>query len=197
MNLTEQQIKSIQNKIVKVKKALTSDKRRWGGFYDDSRGLRYLPPQYYLKLQDYSGALRYFNWFNKKFPDDSGYPDFLFEWVITLFYKGKIKEAEQKAITAHLSNKYYFNKFFNKPTLRTQEKHFSNWETSEMIDFVYSSTQEQFSEFARWLEQFVASEKFATLVLKYNELEKQLSKEDTVFGRSEIRSQMNKIQYGE
>jgi len=94
--MTDRQIKSVQTKIDKIKKALAADKRRWGGQYDDSRGLRYLPPELYLKIQDYSGALKYFNWFNKNFPDDCGYPDFMFEWTITLFYNSKLKDAEKK-----------------------------------------------------------------------------------------------------
>lgn len=49
-------------------------------------------------MQDYSGALRYFNWFNRIFPEDSGFPVFLFEWAISLFKKGKIENAEDKII---------------------------------------------------------------------------------------------------
>ena len=63
--MTPKQIERIQNKIVKIKRALAADKRRWGGYYDDSRGLRYLAPEQYIKIRDYKGALRYFNWFNK------------------------------------------------------------------------------------------------------------------------------------
>lgn len=38
--------------------------------------------------------MKYLNWFNKNFPDDSGFPDFLFEWTLILYQKGKLKEAE-------------------------------------------------------------------------------------------------------
>lgn len=85
--MTLKQREQVAIKIAKIKKALAADKKRWGGFYDDSRGLRYLVPELSLKIQDYSGAQRYFNWFNKNFPEDSGYPVFLFEWAITLFKK--------------------------------------------------------------------------------------------------------------
>ncbi|GHT58970.1 hypothetical protein AGMMS50239_04590 [Bacteroidia bacterium] len=198
MNLTERQIKSIQAKIQRIKKALADDKKHWGGQYHDGRGLRYLPPEQYLKLQDYSGAQRYFNWFHKNFPDDSGYPDFLFEWTITLFYCGKLKEAEKKAITTHLSNQYYFDKYFNKPIVRLEKRHYSNLEYQEMAEsFAYTSTQEHLAEFTKWLEQFVKSDKFTTIVTQYNELEEQLSKESDVPRRSKMINQMHKIKYSE
>lgn len=94
--MTPKQKERIQLKIAKIKKELAADKKRWGGYYDDSRGLRYLPPELYLKIQDYSGALRYFNWFHKNFPDDSGYPVFLFEWAITRFKKGRKCKPDRK-----------------------------------------------------------------------------------------------------
>ena len=53
--MAPKQIEKIQNKIAKIKRALAADKRQWG-CYDDSRGLRYLPPALYLKLQDYRGG---------------------------------------------------------------------------------------------------------------------------------------------
>ncbi|MBS1737824.1 MAG: hypothetical protein JSS98_14660 [Bacteroidetes bacterium] len=194
--MTERQIKSIQTKILRIKKALADDKRRWGGQYHDGRGLRYLPPEQYLRLQDYSGAQRYFNWFHKNFPDDSGYPDFLFEWTITLFYSRKIKEAENKAIQTHFSNQHYFDKFFNKPIIRLDKRHHSHWDYPEMTEnFAYSSTQEHLAEFTNWLEQFVKSDKFTTSVIKYNKLEEQLSNESDVQCRSIIIEQMHKIKY--
>ncbi|MBK6877118.1 MAG: hypothetical protein IPG99_11910 [Ignavibacteria bacterium] len=38
-----------------------------GAAYDDSGGIRYLPPRYYIQLENFSGGLRYMNWFNKNF----------------------------------------------------------------------------------------------------------------------------------
>jgi hypothetical protein len=184
MNLTERKIKSIQTKIQRIKKALADDKKEWGGFYDDSRGLRYIPPQLYLEIQDYSGAKRYFNWFHKNFPDDACYPDFLFEWTITLFYCKKVKEAENKAIETFISGQEYFDMYFNKSILNSNK-------TLEKI--AYSSTQEELVEFSNWLERFIVSEKYINAVDKYNEFKKQLSEEDDVDLRWEIIKKKNNI----
>ena len=42
------------------------------GDYDDSAGLRYIIPELYFRIRDYKGALVYFRWFSKAFPDDIG-----------------------------------------------------------------------------------------------------------------------------
>ena len=64
--MTPKQAEKLRDKILKIKRALSADKRRWGGVYDDSRGLRYLHPEIFLRLQDYTGALKYFKWFNNR-----------------------------------------------------------------------------------------------------------------------------------
>ena len=57
--MTEKQQERIRTKIKNIKLALADDKKRWGGEYDDSRGLRYAPPLLYIQLADFSGGLRY------------------------------------------------------------------------------------------------------------------------------------------
>jgi hypothetical protein len=57
--MTPKQEDRIRTKIKRIKAELAADKKRWEGYYDDSRGLRYLLPALYLKLEDYSGGLRY------------------------------------------------------------------------------------------------------------------------------------------
>ena len=85
--MTPKQSQRLIKKIADIKRALAAEKRKFGG-YDDSRGLRYLPTRYYLQLADYKGGLAYTRWFAKTFPDDIGFPDFLFEWAVLLFKVG-------------------------------------------------------------------------------------------------------------
>lgn len=159
--MTPKQKERIQLKIAKIKKELAADKKRWGGFYDDSRGLRYLPPELYLKIQDYSGALRYFNWFHKNFPDDSGYPVFLFEWIITLFKKGKIKEAKAKTLQTDLANSWIVPAFLQVDNSRPPAKTFSNWQTQDVAEEMgYSKNDPVLADFTSWLNDFVRSAEF-------------------------------------
>jgi hypothetical protein len=192
--MTERQIKVIRTKIDQIKKALAADKKQWGGQYHDGRGLRYLPPQYFLKLADYSGALRYFNWFNKNFPDDIGYPDFLFEWTITLFYCGKLKEAEKMAFNTFLQNAYYFDSYFDYSIVLHDKVHGSNWQSPEITDgFIYSHTQTQLTEFSNWLRQVIQSEKFQKAMNAYLEIEKQLNVVPVGPQRSELVRQLGDL----
>lgn len=162
--MTPKQIERIQIKIAKIRKELAADKKRWGGFYDDSRGLRYLPPELYLRIQDYSGALRYFNWFHKNFPDDSGYPVFLFEWAITLFKKGKIKEAKAKTIQTDRANSWIIPAFLQVENSRPPAKMFSNWQTVDIAEEMgYSKNDAELADFAEWLSDFVRSAEFTGL----------------------------------
>lgn len=159
--MTPKQAERIKTKITKIKKELAADKRRWGSFYDDSRGLRYLPPALYIKLGDYSGAKRYFNWFAKNFPDDMGYPIFLFEWTITLFKTRKKAQAEQMALETYRANTYLFDAFLQRPPHGRSIREWSNWASKELAaDLPYSETDKELTDFAKWLEALMDSKTF-------------------------------------
>lgn len=186
--MTPKQEERIKNKIVKIKKALAADKKFWHGYYHDGQGLRYLPPKFYIQLGDYSGGLRYLNWFNKNFPDDSGFPDFLFEWTIILFKTGRTKEAERKAFKTFTSNTYLFDKFFDREITKVEKLEISNLEVAEFaIDyFNYSNKQENLLDFAEWLKKVTQTEKFSTLMNKFIEIQKQLKYENNHKTRKEL-----------
>ena len=176
--MTPKQAEKLRDKTLKIKRALAADKRRWGGVYDDSRGLRYLPPEIFLRLQDYTGALKYFNWFSKNFPDDSGYPIFLFEWTITLFKTGKLKDAERKALKTFLSNTYLFDKFLDKQNLDLNRQEDSNWEYASLAENLhYKNTQTELQDFADWLSKFIASDPFYKVANEFIEIEHKLKTE--------------------
>jgi hypothetical protein len=177
--MTEKQAERLKKKIKRIKLDLAADKREWGGFYDDSRGLRYVPPQYYVKLGDYDGGLKYFRWFNKNFPDDIGFPDFLFECTIILFKTGKIKEAEKKAFETYCRNSYIFAKFFDRPIVPFNKYESSNSDGPEYTDhFIYSSQLHALADFSEWLDNHTKTVKFKTACEKYVEIFTQLKTED-------------------
>jgi len=158
--MTPKQIERIQKKIKAIRKAIYDEKRLWGG-YHDGRGLRYLPPQYYLKIPDYKGGLTYFRWFNKNFPDDGGGSEFLFEWTIILFKNGKLKDAESKAILSYFSNEYLFDKFFERPIIPLKHHKDSDFYKIGFAEYLtYSHNQSELHDFATWLADFEKSERF-------------------------------------
>ena len=173
--MTDRQKEIVKFKISQIKKALSADKREWGGYYRDGAGYRYLQPGLYIQLQDYKGSLRYFKWFQKNFPDDTGYPIFLFEWTITLYKTGNLKLAEKKAFETFMSNTYLFDKFFKKEFLEFEKWEGSNWEMPETADYLhYVSTEDNLLDFSNWLNGFLKSKLFYEGANQFIEIQKQL-----------------------
>jgi hypothetical protein len=175
--MTEKQKEKILIKIANIRTILANERKRYGG-YDDSRGLRYQPTALYIKIGDYAGGLTYLRWFNKNFPDDSGFPDFLFEWTIILFYCGKLKDAQQKAFKTFCSNTYLFDKFFGTPIVPIEKQEHSNADIPEFTAYLqYVHTQPELSDFANWLADLVASAKFQMLKQKFIDVQVRLKTE--------------------
>ena len=192
--MTEKQIERVKLKIDKYKKALAADKRNWGGSYHDGQGIRYVIPAEFIKIADYKGALRYFNWFEKNFPDDSGYPIMLFEWTFTLFKCGKIAAAEKKAYNTFFSNTYLFDKFLGKEPLQLDKNENSNWANKSLVDhFTYSNKNTEFVEFGEWLETILQSRKFLDKVNKFIEISRQLKIEPVGKKRNNLIKRLYKI----
>jgi hypothetical protein len=167
-SMTSRQREKLKLKIKKIKSELAADKRRWGGFYDDSRGLRYLPPALYIKLEDYTGALRYFNWFAKNFPDDIGFPEFIFEWTFVLYQRGRTKEAEKKAFDCFCSNTYLLDHFLGNRVTPIDKDELSNLDRPEYLQhFNYSVRQKAFADFGEWLAEITWTEKFLQAAESY------------------------------
>ena len=175
--MTKKQIERAKKKIADIKRTLAAEKRKFG-WYDDGRGLRYLPTKYFIQLADYSGGLTYTKWFDKNFPDDSGFPEFLFEWTIILFKTGKTKEAEKKAFQTFCSNPYWFDKFFGRPIMPLDMWHSSNLTRPDYTEALeYSNGQADLADFSHWLDSFVSTDDFINRSTKYVDIYKRLKTE--------------------
>lgn len=185
--MTPKQIERVKTKIKRIKAALAADKKHWGGFYHDGQGLRYIPPQLYLQIDDYSGGLRYFNWFDKNFSDDSCYPDFLFEWTIILFKTNRIKEAEKKAFELFCSDTKQFFKIDgqNNSTISDQEL-----AESYIIEL---KNKNCLSDFKTWFDKLTTSVKFLHLCTKYIDIKKQLYTEQDDEKASYLSQQLEQL----
>lgn len=172
--MTPKQTERLRKKIMTIRRTLAAEKRKFG-CYDDGRGLRYLPTKYYIQLADYKGGLTYTRWFQKNFPDDCGFPDFLFEWTILLFKTGKRKDAEEKAFQTFCSNTYLFDHFFGKPIVPVEKWEGSNLEAPEFSTSIgYTSGQADLADFSTWLESWLSSPDFYARSTKFIEIQKRL-----------------------
>ncbi|MCX6309898.1 MAG: hypothetical protein NTY32_14125 [Bacteroidia bacterium] len=157
--MTEKQIERIRARIAQVKRALAADKKEWGGYYHDGSGIRYMCPGLYLKIRDFKGALNYFRWFEKIFPEDICYGEFYVEWAITLFESGRLVEAGQKVVEGYERDSTIWNKFLNKKlTLEdeTVDPQLKTWLAVQQLN--YSASEAVWNEFAIWLEGFLTAE---------------------------------------
>ena len=194
MKLTPKKEERLRKKIKKYRSHLTAEKRRFG-FFDDSSGVRYLLPAIYIQLEDYKGGLTYLRWFNKNFPDDVGYPIFLFEWALILYKVGKLKDAELKIIQTFFENSYLLDKFFGRAVKALEKYEYSNWSTVELTKyFEYSSSQEEFEDFSDWLNNVEQSESFRKTRDRFIELERQLLVEKNTDKRGKILEEIRFLQ---
>lgn len=176
--MTPKQAERLKKKIADIKRALAAEKRTFGG-YDDSRGLRYLPTRYYLQLGDYRGGLNYTRWFAKAFPDDAGFPDFLFEWTVLLFKAGKLGEAQGKAWQTFCANTYVLHKFLGRPIQPLAKDEGWAYAGVGLVDyFSYSSQQAELLDFSLWLDEFLSSEAFISRRAHYMALYERLDTEE-------------------
>jgi hypothetical protein len=150
--MTPHQTEKLKKKIADIKRILAAEKRKFGA-YDDSRGLRYLPAGYFVQLGDYKGGLAYLKWFYRNFPDDGGFPEFLFESTILLFKTGRLKEAANTAFQTFCSNPYWIDRFLSRPVIPVDTWHSSNLTKIEYTQgLIYTSIQPDLLDFSEWLQ---------------------------------------------
>ena len=152
--MTDKQKQKVRAKIHKLRRTLTDEKRKFGWF-DDSRGLRYLPTSLYVKISDYDAGLKYLKWFNKNFPDDIGFPEFLFESTVILFKTGNIKAAERYALKTYFSNTFIIDKYFSKEPEKADKKVSISFQLADYVkNFNYPHGEDEFlQEFSDWLSK--------------------------------------------
>ena len=192
--MTDKQIEKAKEKIKKYKKALAADKKFWGGEYHDGQGIRYVIPEQFIKIKDYKGGQRYLNWFDKNFPDDSGFPIFLFECTFILFKCNKLLKAEIKAHQTFFSNTYLFDKFLGNEALQLDKNESSSWEFKSLVEhFPYSKAHAEFIDFATWIEKVLSTRIFLNKANEFIEIETELKNEPICKKRTELVNRLSAI----
>ena len=184
--MTERQIEKIKSKIKSLRAGLAAEKRKHGG-YDDSRGARYHITELYMKIQDYKGAYRYFNWFEKEFDDDICYPYFTLAWSMTLQMHKKQDKAIQKLYKTAFLNTYIIDLLCDKiPNQIDKEENFP----TEPLSYAYKALDDCkgliTQDFKDWMLRISESQEFKDNLDKYISIQKLLKDDDTKELRSEL-----------
>ena len=184
--MTEKQIEKIKKKIKVCRARLATEKRMFGD-YDDSQGLRYYIPELYLKIKDFKGALVYFRWFSKAFPDDIGYPDFNLFWSATLFENNKISDAIKKAYATAFSNTYFLDLISGRDPVQIDKSEPIGFETLDYAKSAYEDCIEDITqEFQVWISNLSELDEFKTNVNKFISLQKLIKDEPSGQLRTEL-----------
>ncbi len=192
--MTPKQVDRLNKKIADIKKILATEKRKFG-CYDDSRGLRYLPTRYFIELGDFAGGVAYLNWFNRNFPDDCGFPEFLFESAIVLFKTGRPKEAASAAFRTFCSNPYWIDRFLGRPLTPLDMWHSSNLTQLEYTQaLTYSSDQPDLVDFSAWLRELVSTDNFSRRSNRYIEIYRELKTEPDFERRSRLVEEASQLE---
>jgi hypothetical protein len=184
--MTDKQIEKIKGDIRSLRAKLSAEKRLHGA-YDDSRGFRYIIPDLYLQIKDYKGAYRYFNWYEKEFENDFGFPDFNLAWTITLFKNKKYDLAVKKAYSTAFSNTYLFDLIFDNKPLRINKSETINCETLDFVLEIEKYWRRMLPpDFIDWLKSITSQPDFKRIITDYIDIKRLIEKETNEDKRMEL-----------
>jgi hypothetical protein len=191
--MTEKEIEKIKNSIKVYKSRLAGEKKRFGGYFDNG-GVRYIIPELYIQLSDYKGALSYFNWFEKEFPDDSGFPFFDLLWSFTYFKNKREKDAIHLAYRTAFSNIYVIDLLCNNPVTINDPSHPGDFEYAKQL----TEWCEKFltKDFKQWLCMLNETEEFKSNMNKFISLQKLIDDESLSESQSDLIDEAEKLERG-
>lgn len=187
--------KGIQSRIKNYEDYLKYEKRTYGGFIDGG-GVRYMIGPLYVLMGDFTGALKAFRLFKRRFPDDSGEPFHNLQWALALYKSEKYKEAEAKLINTMFSNLYLVPYIFGEDIPPYEFQHFSNFEEKDTIEYL----PEEFlnlwdDESKEWAKSVYYKPETIQLREKYIDLKTLLTKEPVGKKRSELVNELSNLKY--
>lgn len=185
--------KRLRARATRLKRALASEKRRYGGF-DDSSGKRYRIGPLFALAGDLKEALAHFNWFEKQFPDDVGEPMHCLWWALALCRSGDLENANRRLLETLVRNLYLLPALVGSPIARQDIWHGSNWAEPEYLVQVSSEFLPQLSEDERsWIVHQLESALFRRVKDEYVSTHHALLTEKNVERRSAILRRWDKF----
>ena len=184
---------TIKRHIEKFEKLLQSEKRRYG-CYDDGGGIRYLIGPYYMLAGDIEGALKHYKWFKRVFPDDCGEPGQYLSWTLALYKSGDLKKAYIKFLQTLFMNPHVIARIIGTDYI-LQFRPGSNIPTKEWADWIPDEIYNLWDGDAKiWLKESFCSEKTQVLLVRYNDIGKQLENEPVGERRSTLVEELSAME---
>ena len=169
-----------------------------GRHYDDGPGKRFLLGPLYLLMGDTPGALRSYQWYGKKFPDDVPEAFNHFCWVLTLLKSEKMDLAKTKLRELIFENLYAIPIFLGEKPKQYPFRHSSNW--SELSYIVEGPCDEIFSLWndseKSWIRAEWENPSMKDDIMNFIELRTVLDNTESIEERGKILEQVGKISLG-
>ena len=191
--MTEKQIEKIRLSIKKHRAALTAEKRKFGGFFDN-RARRYYISDLHMQISDYRGTITYKRWFDKNFPDDIGTPLLSLHWSIAYFELGKIGEAKTYTIDTAFQNIYLHKILLDREVIQIDMYELGR----DMLEFAQLITKNYgkvaTKSYLDWLSAFIETDEYKEPINKFIALNKLLKDEDNDDKRIELQDQISALE---
>ena len=184
--MTPRQIEKIKKQIKSERAFLSAEKRKFGDYFDN-RGRRYIIAELYTDIKDYKGVLRYYNWFNKEFPDDIGFPEVHLSWIIAAIKEKKLQIAYKHLVLLEEINSYLIPKILGIKQLEIQK-----WDSMDLstIDYANHITENCKSwidqEIINFLDETTSREEYKIFKKKVIECDLKLNSKNEKISRKKI-----------
>jgi hypothetical protein len=168
-------VRKIRSRLRSYERKLQKEKKEHG-FYRDGAGKRYRIGPHYMLLEDNDGALAAFQWFEKKFPDDSGEPGHLLCWSLALYRAGNQIGAARKLRQTMLSNLYLVPHLLGSPIPDLDIWHGSSDAEPSYVECIPEAYFLLWAELERqWAAHLYGSPGFTSVRARHIEIRKALS----------------------
>jgi hypothetical protein len=192
--MTDKQIENIKNTIKIFRSRLSGEKRRFGGYFDNG-GVRYIIPELYLQIGDYKGALTYYRWFSREFPDDTGFPSFNLFCTLILYHNKRLKEAARLAYRTAFSNTYLIDLICNKTPTNIDKSELDGGESLIYAkEIVEGCNKLMNSDFKVWLCKLSETDEFKANLNRFISLQKLIKDEPSGPLRSHLIDESSKLE---
>jgi len=190
--MTEKQIEKNRLLIKKYRAVLSSEKAKFGGFFDNN-GIRYYVADLYMRTTDYKGVITYKKWFEKNFPDDIGSVVLSLSWSSAYYELGKETEAKIYAIDTAFQNVYLHQLLFNKE-VSLFDMYEDQYNILEYAQSVVTKLKKRITtSYLSWLSSFIQSEEYTMPVNRFIALNKLLKDEHNSEKRGELLSHIRQL----
>ena len=186
--------RKIKQRIRRYERAFAKELQQYDMISDGS-GKRYLLAPLYLMLNDVEGAYKFFEWFEKTFPDDVGEPLQYLCWTITLLRKDNINAASNKLIETMFKNLYLIPHMLGINPERLDIWHGSNYEDITYLGYLPPVTMKLCTEEELdWINGQYNSKKFTAIRKRYIDIHQQLKTEPRGPKRTELVEQASRLE---